>query len=63
MRHRLCLVTLAALALLGACSDLHVSTVSPNDPAYNDTGAPGSPQFPISGPRPYKPLGSVGGGH
>ncbi len=52
---------LAALALLAGCAELHVSTVSPNDPAYNETGAPGAANFvPGNGPRPYRPLGPAG---
>jgi hypothetical protein len=47
------------LALLAGCAT--VQAISPNDPAYNDSGAPGSATVPFgNGPRPYRPLGPEG---
>jgi hypothetical protein len=51
------------VGLLAGCAN--VQTISPNDPAYNYSGAPRAGQEQYSnGPRPYKPLGgqSVAGG-
>ncbi len=45
-----------ALALLAGCSGATV--ISPNDPEYYATGAPGTPTLHYApGERPYKPLG------
>lgn len=52
-----CVAAATLLAGIVGCADER--TISPNDPAYNASGAPGNLTGVFStGPRPYEPLGT-----